>query len=75
MADEIVIPALEAWSGVGAQEQNGLVIVGLTLATGEKAAIGLTAEQAERLAQMISTNAKEARMKRAPLFPVFHRGV
>jgi len=73
--DEIVIPAIEAWSGVGSQLQNGLVIVGLKLATGEKAAIGLAPEQAEQLAQMIQTNAREARMKRAPLFPVFSKGV
>jgi hypothetical protein len=75
MPDEIVTPATQAWSGVGSQQQNGLVIVGLTLATGEKLAIGLAPEQAEQLAQMILSNAKEARMKSSPLFPVFTRGV
>jgi len=50
-----------------------MVIVGLTLATGEKAAIGLTAEQATEVARLIAVNAAEARMKRAPVFPVFRK--
>jgi hypothetical protein len=71
--DEIVIPATECWVGQGAQEQSGMVIVGLTLATGEKAAVGLTPELASEVARLITVNAQEARMKQAPVFPVFRK--
>jgi len=61
--DVTIIPATETWVGQGDQAQSGLVIVGLTLATGEKAAVGLTPEQAESFVELVRREILEARFR------------
>jgi hypothetical protein len=72
--DVTIIPATETWVGQGDLAQSGLVIVGLTLATGQKAAVGLTPDQAQAFIDLVRREIMEARFRGsgrvAPLYRV-----
>lgn len=75
MQDIDIIPASELWIAPGGKAQEGSIVLGLKLVTGDNAAIAMDLKRAREVLQLLDDHIRELSPRKGsdpfPVYPIY----